>query len=187
MSSGLAQSVVAVIVGVISAYVAGFVAPYRQHRLWIRQQRFDLCVQNIKELHSLCARLFDYLGPDWATGELTGADSRERDIKFEDEFSRDWRATTDQSAYLFSENARKTLGELNPKLRRILFRTLPEDPERAYEIWDDFTKARQQVFEALYADLLAGPPTIASRATRAVAAIWDLKNILNRRRSGGGQ
>jgi hypothetical protein len=162
--TALAQSIVAVFVGVISAYVTGFLVPRRQHRFWIRQQRFDLCAANIKELHSLSAKLFEYLGPDWATGELTGAHSRERDTKFEDEFARDWRATIDQSAYLFSEDARQKLGELTAKLHRVLFRTLPEEPERAYDIWDEFVRARQQAFEALYADLLADPPSRASRA-----------------------
>jgi hypothetical protein len=149
----LIQSGVAVIVGVISAFVTAFLVPRRQHWFWLRQRRFEERMRNLTELHKLSARLFEYLGPDWATGELTGGDSRERNTEIEDALAREWHAVADQTEFLFGAPAYQKLQSFMAKFPRVLFRRLPDHPEKAVDVWDDFVRARHVAFESLYADL----------------------------------
>jgi hypothetical protein len=121
--------------------------------LWLRQRRFEERMRNLTELHKLSARLFEYLGPDWATGELTGADSRERNTEIEDALAREWHAVADQTEFLFGAPAYQKLQSFMAKFPRVLFRRLPDHPEKAVDVWDDFVRARHVAFESLYADL----------------------------------
>jgi len=149
----IAQLCVSFLVGIAGSLIGAFLTPRIQHRFWIRQKRFDLRTTTLNELHSLSTKLFEYLGPDWATGELTGAHQHERDVEFEDAFARDWHAVVDRIKFLFAPEACQELAALNAKLPRVLFRQLPDPPEKAYDIWDDFIRSRELAFEALYKDL----------------------------------
>jgi hypothetical protein len=67
--------------------------------------------------------------------------------------AREWRTVTDQTRFLFSKDACDQLAQFNSKLSRVLFHRLPDTPERAYEIWDEFVRARDLSFEILYKEL----------------------------------
>jgi hypothetical protein len=129
--------------------------PRVQHLFWVRQKKFDLRVKNLENLHALSAKMFEYLGPDWATGGLTGAhySSDDRDTKLEDSLAREWHTAADQTGFLFSKETRRQLSQFSGKLPSVLFRRLPDPPEKAYEIFDEFVRARDLSFEALYKDL----------------------------------
>ena len=141
------------LIGITSSLITVLLTPRLQHLFWVRQKRFDLRAKNLESMHALSARIFEYLGPDWATGELTGADSQDRDTKLEDALAREWRTVTDQTRFLFSKDACDQLAQFNSKLSRVLFHRLPDTPERAYEIWDEFVRARDLSFEILYKEL----------------------------------
>jgi hypothetical protein len=141
------------LIGITSSLITVLLTPRLQHLFWVRQKRFDLRAKNLESLHALSAKIFEYLGPDWATGELTGADSQDRDTKLEDTLAREWRTVADQTRFLFSKEACDQLAQFNSKLSRVLFRHLPDPPEKAYEIWDEFVHARDLSFEILYKEL----------------------------------
>ena len=141
------------LIGITSSLITVLFTPRLQHLFWVRQKRFDLRAKNLESLHALSAKIFDYLGPDWATGELTGAHSQDRDTKLEGTLAREWRAVTDQTRFLFSKEACEQLAQFNNKLSRVLFRRLPDPPERAYEIWDEFVHSRELSFDLLYKEL----------------------------------
>jgi hypothetical protein len=156
------------LVGIVSALLTVFLTPRLQHLFWVRQKRFDLRSKNLEELHLLSAKLFEYLGPDWVTGELTGADTDDRDTEFEDTLARDWHALADRTRFLFSKEACQQLARFNDMLPRVLFHRLPDPPDKAYDIWDKFVQRRHLAFEALYKDLFDYTPTHLSRTLRSV-------------------
>jgi len=141
------------LIAITSSLITVLLTPRLQHFFWVRQKRFDLRASNIESLHALSAKIFDYLGPDWATGELTGADSKEREQKLEDTLAREWHTAADQTRFLFSKEARDQLAQFNNRLSRVLFHRLPDPPEKAYEIWDNFVSAREALFQLLYKEL----------------------------------
>ena len=117
------------LIGITSSLITVLLTPRLQHLFWVRQKRFDLRAKNLESLHALLAKIFEYLGPDWATGELTGADSQDRDTKLEDTLAREWRTVADQTRFLFSKEVCHQLAQINNKLPRVLFRRLPDPLE----------------------------------------------------------
>jgi hypothetical protein len=61
------------------------------------------------------------------------------------------------------------LAQFNSKLSRVLFRRLPDPPERAYDIWDEFVSSRDLSFEVLYKELFDFHPE-QNRVTRAIGS-----------------
>jgi hypothetical protein len=167
------------LVGITSALITVFLTPRLQHLFWVRQKRFDLRARNLENLHALSARIFEYLGPDWATGELTGADSQDRDTKLENTLAREWHTIADQTRFLFSKEARDQLAQFNNILSRVLFRRLPDPPERAYAIWDEFVRSRELLFELLYKELF--DYTEQSTVSRAIGSGMNVIRKLRER------
>jgi hypothetical protein len=155
------------LIGITSSLITVLLTPRLQHLFWVRQKKFDLRAKNLENLHALSAKMFEYLGPDRATGELTGADSQDRDTKLEDALAREWYTVADQTRFLFSKEACHQLAQFNSKLSRVLFRRLPDPPEKAYDLWDEFVRARDLSFEALYKDLFDyhAEQNVVTRAT----------------------
>ena len=173
------------LVGITSALITVFLTPRLQHFFWVRQKRFDLRAKNLESLHALSAKIFDYLGPDWATGELTGADSQDRDTKLEDTLAREWHTVADQTRFLFSKEADQQLAQFNNRLSRVLFRRLPDPPERAYDIWDKFVRSRESLFVLLYKELFdyAEQNTFSRAIGSGMSLIRNLRDEVNRIRS----
>jgi hypothetical protein len=133
----------------------------------------------------LTLRSFLSVGPDWATGELTGADSQDRDTKLENRLAREWHTVADQTRFLFSKEACEQLAQFNNRLSRVLFRRLPDPPERAYDIWDEFVRLRELVFVILYKELFdyAEQNTVPRAIGSGMNFIKKLRDEVNRIRS----
>jgi hypothetical protein len=117
------------LIGIASSVFTVLFTPRLQHLFWVRQRQFEPRAKNLESVHALSAKILEYLGPDWATGELTGADRHDRDTKLEDRLVREWHSVADQTRFLFSKEACHQLAQINNKLPRVLFRRLPDPLE----------------------------------------------------------
>jgi hypothetical protein len=95
----------------------------------VRQRQFEPRAKNLESVHALSAKILEYLGPDWATGEFTGGHSHDRDTKLEDRLVRESHSVGDQTRFLFSKEVCHQLAQINNKLPRVLFRRLPDPLE----------------------------------------------------------
>jgi hypothetical protein len=118
---------------------------------WVRQRQFEPRAKNLESVHALSAKILEYLGPDWATGELTGADSHDRDTKLEDRLVREWHSVADQTRFLFSKEVCHQLAQINNKLPRVLFRRLPDPLENYIKTF--LITVRNRLHDARYSTI----------------------------------
>jgi len=131
--------------GSIGTLLTIFLTPKLQFRIWLDQRRFELRLENVKELERLTSELFNYLSWNWS-GELKPEDELKDHIDFQKTFAEVWIATIHRSYYLFPR-IKQVLHELHDAVRL----TFHEDVQ--WKNFDRFLKVREKAFEALFTEL----------------------------------
>jgi hypothetical protein len=136
--------------GLASSLLTAFLTPRIQHRFWIQQQRFDSRFLNLKELHRLSVEIGRFQ-------QLKLDRGRPQDDTKAVALVYSWRAATQQTRFLFSEQSTTDLAELDNVVSAILFGGLFEGlmPQ---EILSKFLTYEPKVFDALYQELFARRP-----------------------------
>lgn len=163
------------------ALTTTLIAPRLQHRFWIRQQKFDLCMANLHQLHRLSSEFYQYivcLDKEFIQAKRDGnkrAFPREDDREFYRRFYIDWRSITNETKFLFSADTHDSIVDWTISMMDMLTEPL-EKSEWSVRI-DRFDSCDDSAFQALYSDL--GLLKHKRKWFAALRSAWPAKDAIS--------